>query len=141
MPNARARARDNLGRLPDAAIVLLVAPLLAQFVRALIQTGAGQMGFANANLLGRIAQYAIIAFAVIVAINQIGIAANLVNTLFIGVVAAVSLALGLSFGLGGRDVAARITEQWYASSQQAAGRAQGAMQGKEHNSTRGTPPS
>ena len=111
-----------------AAIVLLVAPLLAQFVRALIQTGAGQMGFTNADLLGRIAQYAIIAFAVIVAINQIGIAANLVNTLFVGVVAAVSLALGLSFGLGGRDVAARITEQWYASSQEAAGRVQGAMQ-------------
>jgi mechanosensitive ion channel-like protein len=107
-----------------AAIVLLVAPLLAKFVRGLIEAGAGEMGFSNAPLLGRLAQYAIIAFAAIIAINQIGIAANLVNTLFIGLVGAVALAFGLAFGLGGRDVAARMTEQWYASSQQAATRVQ-----------------
>jgi hypothetical protein len=110
-----------------AAIVLLVAPLIAKFLRGVIEAGAGQMGFSNGPLLGRLAQYAIIAFAVVIAINQIGIAANLVNTLFIGVVAAVSLAIGLAFGLGGRDVAARLTEEWYASSQQTAGRMEGAM--------------
>jgi hypothetical protein len=109
-----------------AAIVLLVAPLLGKFVRGVIEAGAGEMGFGNAPLLGRLAQYAIIAFAAIIAINQIGIAANLVNTLFIGIVGAVALAFGLAFGLGGRDVAARMTEQWYASSQQAATRVQAA---------------
>jgi hypothetical protein len=80
------------------------------------------MGFTNASLLGRIAQIAIIAFAVIIAVNQVGIAANLVNTLFIGLVAAVSLAFGLSFGLGGRDVAAEVTRGWYESSRQTAQR-------------------
>ena len=96
-----------------AAVILLVAPLLARFVRGAIEVGAGQMGFSNASLLGRIAEIAIVAFAVLVAINQLGIAADLINILFIGVVAAVSLAFGLAFGLGGRDVAARITEDWY----------------------------
>jgi hypothetical protein len=105
-----------------AAIILLVAPLLARFVRGAIEVGAGEMGFANASLLGRIAEIAIIAFAVIIAINQLGIAANLVNTLFIGVVAAVSLAFGLAFGLGGRDVAAQLTQRWYEQSQDAAAR-------------------
>jgi hypothetical protein len=99
-----------------AAIVLFVAPLLARFVRGVIETGAGQLGFTNSRLLGQLAQYAIIAFAVVIAINQIGIAATLVNTLFIGIVAAISLAFGLAFGLGGRDVAARLTEEWYAAS-------------------------
>ena len=87
-----------------AAIILLVAPLLARFVRSAIEVGAGQMGFSNAPLLGRIAEIAIVAFAVIIAINQIGIAANLVNILFIGVVAALALAFGLAFGLGGRPM-------------------------------------
>jgi len=96
-----------------AAVILLVAPLLARFVRGAIEVGAGQMGFSNSALLGRIAEIAIVAFAVLVAINQLGIAADLINILFIGVVAAVSLAFGLAFGLGGRDVAARITEDWY----------------------------
>lgn len=105
-----------------AAIILLLAPLLGRFVRGAIEVGAGEMGFTNAPLLGRIAEIAIMAFAVVIAINQIGIAANLVNTLFIGLVGAVSLAFGLAFGLGGRDVAAQITQDWYASSQDTAAR-------------------
>jgi hypothetical protein len=109
-----------------AAVILLVAPLIGRFLRGVIEVGAGQMGFTNAPLLGRIAEAAIIAFAVIIAINQIGIAADLVNILFIGIVGALALAFGLAFGLGGRDVAAELTRSWYDSSQQAAGRVRAA---------------
>jgi mechanosensitive ion channel-like protein len=105
-----------------AAVILLLAPLLARFVRGAIEVGAGEMGFTNAPLLGRIAEIAIVAFAVVIAINQIGIAATLVNTLFVGLVGAVALAFGLAFGLGGRDVAAQITQSWYESSQETAAR-------------------
>src|SRR4026208_48941 len=114
-----------------AAIILLIAPLVARFVRGAIEVGAGEMGFTNAPLLGRIAEIAIVAFAVIIAINQIGIAANLVNILFIGVVAALALAFGLAFGLGGRDVASRLTEQWYEQSQDAAARVKAHAEGDE----------
>jgi len=107
-----------------AAIILLVAPILARFVRGAIEVGAGQMGFTNGRLLGRIAEIAIVAFAVLVAINQLGIAADLINILFIGVVAAVSLAFGLAFGLGGRDVAAQLTQEWYTQMQSTAARVQ-----------------
>jgi hypothetical protein len=103
-----------------AAIILLVAPLLARFVRGAIEVGAGQMGFTNAPLLGRIAEIAIVAFAVVIAINQIGIAADLVNIIFIGLVGAFALAFGLAFGLGGRDVAAQLTQSWYESTRAAA---------------------
>jgi hypothetical protein len=99
-----------------AAVILLVAPVIARFVRGTIEVGAGQMGFTNARLLGQVAEIAIVAFAVIVAINQIGIAANLVNTLFIGFVAALALAFGLAFGLGGREVASQLTQEWYRAS-------------------------
>jgi hypothetical protein len=97
-----------------AAVILLVAPLLGRFVRGLIEVGAGQMGFTNARLLGRIAEVAIVAFAVLIAINQLGIAADLINILFVGIVAALALAFGLAFGLGGREVASEITRDWYA---------------------------
>jgi hypothetical protein len=103
-----------------AAVILLVAPLIGRFLRGLIEVGAGNMGFTNAPLLGRIAEAAVIAFAVLIAIDQIGIAADLLNILFMGVVGALALAFGLAFGLGGRDVAARITESWYAGTQAAA---------------------
>ena len=105
-----------------AAIILMVAPLIGRFVRGTIEVGAGQLGFTNAPLLGRIAEIAIVVFGVIVAINQIGIAANLVNTIFVGIVAALALGFGLAFGLGGRDVAGEITQSWYASTKETASR-------------------
>ena len=81
-----------------AAVILLVAPIIARFVRDAIEVGAGEMGFTNGRLLGRIAEVAIVAFAVIIAINQIGIATDLVDTLFMGLVAAFALAFGLALG-------------------------------------------
>ena len=125
MPQVSQLLNNVLLWIPNlivAAIILLIAPLLARFVRGAIEVGAGQMGFSNAPLLGRIAEIAIVAFAVIIAINQIGIAANLVNTLFVGLVAALALAFGLAFGLGGREVAAQLTQSWYEQSQSAAAR-------------------
>jgi hypothetical protein len=121
-----------------AAIVLLVAPLIARFVRSAIEVGAGEMGFTNAPLLGRIAEIAIVAFAVIIAINQIGIAANLVNILFIGIVAALALAFGLAFGLGGRDVAGQLAQSWYEQSQSAAARVKAHQEGVDPDDTTGT---
>jgi hypothetical protein len=43
-----------------------------------------------------------------------------VNTLFMGLTGALALALGLAFGLGGRETAAEIVRNWYVSGQQAA---------------------
>lgn len=123
MPQVSTLLNQVLLWIPNllvAAVILLVAPLIGRFLRGLIEVGAGNMGFTNAPLLGRIAELAVIAFAVLIAIDQIGIAADLLNILFMGVVGALALAFGLAFGLGGRDVAARITEGWYESSQDAA---------------------
>ena len=109
-----------LPNLLIAVVILLVAPLLGRFVRGVIEVGAGQMGFSNGRILGRIAEVAIIAFAVVIALYQIGIANDLISILFIGIVGALAIAFGLAFGLGGRDVAAEITRGWYTEMQSAA---------------------
>lgn len=103
-----------------AIVILLVAPLLGRFLRGLIETGAGSMGFGNASLLGRLAEAAVVAFAVLIAVDQLGIAADILNILAVGVVGALALAFGLAFGLGGRDVAAEITRGWYEQTRGAA---------------------
>ncbi len=69
------------------------------------------------------------AFAIIAAVNELGVAPVVVNTLYIGLVAAISLALGLAFGLGGRDTAARLTEQWVGQAQQTASKTAAASDG------------
>jgi hypothetical protein len=63
---------------------------------------------------------AIIGFAVLIAVNQIGIAATLTNTLFVSLVFAIALAVGLAFGLGGRDTASRMWQGWYQREQELA---------------------
>ena len=111
-----------LPNLVVALVIIVVAALLANFVAGIVRGAASEMGFSSPALMANVARYAIIAFAVVAAVNQLGIAPTVVNTLLIGTVGAVALAVGLSFGLGGRDVAARITEAWYTSGQQAAQR-------------------
>jgi len=60
----------------------------------------------------RIASVAVGALALFAALSQLGIAPVIVNTIFIGMVGAFALAVGLAFGLGGRGVAADITQRW-----------------------------
>lgn len=111
-----------------AVLVLMLGTLIARFVGDLVRGSASQMGFANPNLLATVTRFAIIAFALIVAVSQIGVAATIVNTLFMAVVGAVALAVGLAFGLGGRDTAARMWQQWYQRGQEMAPRLEEAAQ-------------
>jgi Conserved TM helix len=109
-----------LPNLVVAIAIIVIGALIARFVAGLVRGTTGQMGFSNSELLGTMAQYAIITFAVIAAVDQLGIAETVVNTLFTGLVATLVLAFGLAFGLGGQQTAARITDGWYRSGQEAA---------------------
>lgn len=99
-----------LGYLPKvivAVLILLVAIVVAKVAAASVRAGAQAAGFASASLLGSVTRYAVIVFAVLAALSQLEIAPTLVETLFMGIVFATSLALGLAFGLGGREAAAK----------------------------------
>jgi len=101
-------------------LILVIAGLAAKALANLVRGAAAEAGLSNPDLLANIAQMAVMAFAIVVAVNQIGVATTLVNTLFMGTVAALSIAFGLAFGLGGRDTAAEIVRNWYRQGQQAA---------------------
>jgi hypothetical protein len=51
--------------------------------------------------------------AVFMALQQLGIATNIVTTAFAILFGAVALGLALAFGLGNRELAAQITREWY----------------------------
>lgn len=98
-----------------ALVIIIVGTMIAKFLAGLVRGSVAEMGVGNPNLLANIVQYAVVAFAVIAAIDQLNIADKVVNTLFIGLIGALALAVGLAFGLGGREVAAQITQSWYES--------------------------
>jgi hypothetical protein len=103
-----------------AMVVLVLGGLAANAVHALVRGATAQAGLGNPDLLANLARGAVWAFAIVIAVNQLGIATTLVNTLFMATVGAVALALGLAFGLGGRETAGQIVAAWYRQSQEAA---------------------
>src|ERR671932_1026182 len=109
-----------LPNLVVAIIALVIGGLAANALGKLVQGATAESGLGSPDLLATIARVAVWAFAIVVAVNQIGVATTLINTLFMAVVGAVALALGLAFGLGGRDTAAQIVRGWYERGQQAA---------------------
>lgn len=107
-----------------ALVVLAAFAWLAGLTRGVVRGALGGSGMPNADAIGTLAYVTVFAFGVVAAADQVGIAATLVNTLFIGVVAAVALAFGLSFGLGGREQAAQIWSDWRGHASQAMRRAE-----------------
>jgi hypothetical protein len=111
-----------LPNLVVALAVLVIGGLLARTASNLVRGASATAQLGNPNFLATITNVAIWAFTIIVAVNQIGIADEIVNTLFTGVVAILVLALGLSFGLGGRDTAAKIVDKWYSKAAGSSGK-------------------
>lgn len=102
-----------LGYLPRvvvATIILFAAMVIAGFVEKAVVAAASAANFRSAAFLGKFAKIAVIVFAVLAALNELLIATELVQMLFAGFVFALSLALGLSFGLGGKEAASRYIE-------------------------------
>ena len=102
-----------LPNLVVGLVVLVVAGLAAGALSRIVRGATASAGFSNPDLLAGIASVAVWSFGIVVAVNQLGIATTLINTLFMAVVGAVAVAVAIAFGLGGRDTAAEIVRGWY----------------------------
>ncbi len=103
-----------LGYLPKvivASLILLVSVVIAQAVEKLVTSSAKAANISAANILGQMSKWAIWIFAFMFALSNLQILNSFIQPLFIGIIAAISLALGLSFGLGGKEAAARYIEK------------------------------
>ena len=102
-----------LPNLAVALVVLIIGGLAANALAGLVRGATAKADLGRPNLLANIARVTVWAFAIVVAVNQVGIARELVNTLFMATVGALALAFGLAFGIGGRETAAEILRDWY----------------------------
>ncbi len=93
-----------------AVLILLVAAVLAEAADRVVSGSARAAGLKAAGLLGTLSRWSIWIFAVLAALDRLGVS-PLVQTLFTGVVVALALAFGLAFGLGGQAAAARYIER------------------------------
>jgi len=120
-----------LPNLAVALVVLVIGGIAANALGNLVRRAAARSRFNRSELLGSAARWAVWAFTILVAINQVGIASSLVTILFMAVVGALALALGLSFGLGARDTAGMIVRQAWEHSRRSGAVPAGATLGSQ----------
>jgi hypothetical protein len=93
-----------------AIVIMGVALVIGEFARKVVQHIAHILHIRHPKFLAHVAEWAVLVFAAFAALSQIGIAEDFIKTLFTGLVVALSLAFGLSFGIGGQRAAADFIE-------------------------------
>ena len=111
---------DLLGRvvmfapkLLVALIVIIFGSYFAKFVGNAVTTYCIDAQIPDADMLGKIAQYLIMTFVVMIALSQVEVGGDIVQKTFLILLGGIVLALALAFGLGGKDWAANMLGRWW----------------------------
>ena len=99
------------GRILVGLVIFAIGLYLANLAFNLISSSGSQ----QALILGNTARIAIIALVAAMALQQMGIASDIVNLAFGLLLGAIAVATAIAFGLGGRDIAAEQVREWLAS--------------------------
>lgn len=112
-----ARLIAFLPQLLLALATLTGGVLLAQFLGKAAQAAMSGMGVDFHEEVGQGVNILLIIMVVIVVLEQLGIDATILTTVFTSVITIVVAGVALAFGLGGRDVARNILAGYYAREQ------------------------
>lgn len=99
-------------RVISAIFILVLGLFSASFVNSAVQTAAANAGIEQSNLLGRLAQFVIIVFAVDIALRQLQIDISSIENAVIIIIGSLGLAFALAFGLGCKDIAGKLTQEF-----------------------------
>lgn len=94
-------------------LVLVFGMYFARFVGQSVLAYCRKVGMGDAELLSRLAQYAIVTFVLLIAVDHIDIGSGLVQQTFLILLGGIVLGLALAFGIGGRERAAALLERWF----------------------------
>lgn len=94
-----------------AVIILVIGMLIADFAYRIAKSGLHIAGLASPELIGSAVRWVVIIFAVLMALDQLGLRLEFIKIFLMGVVAMFALAGGIAFGLGGKDLAKEMLEK------------------------------
>jgi hypothetical protein len=110
--------RDMFGRMLDfipslisGIVIVILGIIVGEFVRGVISASAG--GVAGVPTLAKLAKGIMVLIALFMALQQVGVAEDIVTAAFTLILGSAALAAGLAFGLGNRELAGEITRRWY----------------------------
>lgn len=100
-------------RLFVALLILVFGAYFGRFIGNVVTASCRAGNIQDAELLGGLAQYAVLVFVILIALDQLQIGGDIIRQTFLIVLAGVVFALALAFGLGGREWAADLLERWW----------------------------
>jgi hypothetical protein len=100
-------------RVISAVFVLIIGMFLANVISGIVGTTATNAKIPKPELLASVSKWAILVFSITISLGELGIATLLVSTTFNIFFGALCLALALAFGIGGREIAAKILNDFY----------------------------
>ena len=107
--------RAIVGWLPNlvvAAAIFVVAVIVADISEKLVRAIVGKMNVNYVNLIGNIVRWAIWIFAILAILSQLGVAKDIVQIVVTGFVALIVISCSIAFGLGGKDLAREVLENF-----------------------------
>jgi len=96
-----------------ALLILAFGAYFARFVGNAVVTYCRNVSIQDADVLGKLAQYGIMTFVVLIALDQVNVGGDIVRESFLIILAGVVFALALAFGLGGKAAAAELIDRWW----------------------------
>lgn len=90
-----------------AALILVIAVILANFVYRTVAASVSAAGFGSASAIAAVSKWAILIFAILAALLQLNVAVSLIQTILTAFFAMLAIAGGLAFGLGGKELATK----------------------------------
>jgi len=96
-----------------AVLIFAVGYIVAGVVDGLVRGALASVDHAIAKPLGKFARWLILIIAFFAAVSELQIAQGLIATFYQGLTYTLVLAVGLSVGLGAKDVVAKILDDWY----------------------------
>lgn len=100
-------------RLLVALLVVIFGSYFARFAGNAVKSYCRGAEISDADLLGRLMQYGVMVFVILLAVDHLDIGGGLIQKTFLILLGGVVIALALSFGLGGRDRAAALLDRWF----------------------------
>ena len=96
-----------------AMLIAVFGSYFARFVGSAVATYCAESQIPDGDILGKMAQYLVMAFVIMIALRQLEVGGDIVELTFLVILGGVVLALALAFGLGGKDWASALLERWW----------------------------
>ncbi|MDD4939193.1 MAG: hypothetical protein PHE18_04435 [Candidatus Omnitrophica bacterium] len=94
-----------------AVFILILGMFIATLLSNIVKTAANNAGLAQSKLLSKLVEVVVVVFAIAIALEQLGIAAKIIELIISILLASLGLGLALAFGLGCREIAGKFVSE------------------------------